>query len=121
MFGKSDTKQAQQKLRSNLAQHKYCKVKRHMTKQKSTKQINTWWNSRQHRKLSFFAWWGLGEVSEPEFLHMTRPKRGRTRPTISLESDCDLESEAGRALGNYKTFKRVPWGLASISTEIISG
>ena len=27
----------------------------------------------------------------PEFLHMARPKRGRARPTISLELDCDLE------------------------------
>ena len=39
---------------------------------------------------------------------MARPKRGRTRPTISLELDCDLESEAGRRLENYKPFKRVP-------------
>ena len=67
------------------------------------------------------AWARPGEASKPEFLHMARPKRGRARPTISLELDCDLESEAGRGLGNYKTFKRVPWGLASISTEIMSG
>ena len=59
----------------------------------------------------------LGEASKPEFLHMARPKR-RARSTISLELDCDLESEAGRGLG---TFKRVPWGLANISAEIMSG
>ena len=42
------------------------------------------------------AWARPGEASKPEFLHMARPKRGWARPTISLELDCDLESEAGR-------------------------
>jgi len=50
------------------------------------------------------AWPRPSEASKPEFLHMARPERGR----VSLELDCDLESEAGRGLGNYKTFKRVP-------------
>ena len=50
------------------------------------------------------AWARPGEASKPEFLHMARPKRGRARPTISLELDFDLESEAGRGLGNYRTF-----------------
>ena len=54
------------------------------------------------------AWARPGEASKPEFLHMARPKRRRARPTISLELDSDLESEAGRGLRNYKTFKRVP-------------
>ena len=51
---------------------------------------------------------------------MARPERGRRGPPY-LELDCDLESEGGRGLGNYKTFKRVPRGLANISTEIMSG
>ena len=45
-----------------------------------------------------------GEASKPEFWPMARPGEA----TMSLELDCDPESEAGRGLGKYKTFKRVP-------------
>ena len=36
---------------------------------------------------------------------MARPKRGRARPTISLELDCDLESEAVGDSGIIKLLK----------------
>ena len=82
-----------------------------MTKQKPTNKLRHDKIFRGIESYGFMhgeAWARPGEASKPEFLHMARPKRGRARPTISLELDCDLESEAGRGLGDYKTFKRVP-------------
>ena len=59
------------------------------------------------------AWAKPGEASKPEFLHMARPKRGRTRPTISLELDCDLESEVRSGAPDVVTRRDV---TASLST-----
>ena len=79
-----------------------------MTKQKPTNKLRHDKIFRGIESYGFYAWRGRARPQKPEFLHMARPKRGQARPTISLELDCDLESEAGRGLGNYKTFKRVP-------------
>ena len=91
-----------------------------MTKQKPTNKLR---HDKIFRGIESYGFMHArpGEASKPEFLHMARPKRGQARPTISLELDCDLESEAGRGLGIIKLLNESHEALASISTEIMSG
>ena len=96
VWPKSDTRQARQKLRSNLPnltnlRKKNPKHKRlwSQTSHDKTKTYNMnydmikYWVASKAGFMHGDTWAKPGEASKPEFLHMARPKRGRARPTIS--------------------------------------